>query len=100
MQNPSISNNAILSLPIGLTPFTPAPSEIKNPASDLEFLPFHMLAIVPYCHFSILPEPSPESVSAKFPALLFPKSHPPDTDSSVLLELPLKSATLFHAPGS
>ena len=100
MQNPSRSNNAIFSLSIGLTPFTPAPSEIKNPASDREFLPFHMLAFVPYRHFSVLPEQSPESVSVRFPALLFLKSHPPDTDSSVLPELPSKDATLFHAPGS
>ena len=28
------------------------------------------------------------------------KSHPPDTGSSVLPELPSEAATLFHAPGS
>ena len=98
MQNPSRSNNAILSLSIGLTPFTPAPSEIKNPASDWEFLPFPVLVFVPYCHFLVLPEQSPESVSVRFPALLFLKSHLPDTGSSVLPEHPSEFATLFHAP--
>ena len=66
---------------------------LVNPSLDIALLAVD-------ADFSVLPEQSPESISVKFPVRLFLRSHPLDTDSSVLPELPAKAATLFHAPGS